>query len=820
MSTELHPDEHQATESSERRLSVRAVFPAVKQWAGANRLKAGMLVISCLASVGAAVGIWFVLGPAAAEFTLPTALEALDAGQFSDARRMAESLREPGRVSSESLGELAFVLGAAAAYEADQTWTTGRKELYMVASRYLEEARDRGFPAGREGEGLLLLGRSLYLSDQIAASRPVLSEALEQNPDERPEILYLLAEACANDSSPRYDEALQANDSYLADRTLTPRQHQQGLLQRARVLLALVRIAECLETLSRIPPDARDRAEALVLEGRILLHQAKEAGSGADAADAGGVPKAERVDREKIEAAIGVFREAESRDTLGADAGRKAAYLIGVCFREVEDYRAALKQFEMTRKKCPDTPEEFAAVFQEGEIARRLGDDQRALARYGNVLSRISSSQGFVNPWISAVELRRCILLAYREYLAAEKFDWCSRLIRLFHPLFPRTQQMELAAQTSRDWGHSMLGQAASLPPSTRTRLQIAGREKLRWAGREFERLSRLRIADREYPDDLWEAAEACLAGHDFRGAATLFASYLKNESRRRHPRALVGLAEALLALDRVDEAIAACGECVEFHPRDAAAFSARLVAARAQMEKGSIQQAKQFLHENLSGELLTPASKEWRESLFELGRLLHREGEYDKAIERLEEAIERYPGAPRAIEAKYLIADSHRLTARRLGKRLEQDRVENVRMARSQETREHLDAALAAYRGIQETLARRQETDELDDLEKMTLRNCYFMIGQMLFELRRYEEAVKAYVMVTNRYQGRPEVLTAYLQLARTYRRLDKPAEARGTLEQAKIVLARMKPDVPFEVTTNYSRSQWAALLEQLTAA
>ena len=40
------------------------------------------------------------------------------------------------------------------------------------------------------------------------------------------------------------------------------------------------------------------------------------------------------------------------------------------------------------------------------------------------------------------------------------------------------------------------------------------------------------------------------------------------------------------------------------------------------------------------------------------------------------------------------------------------------------------------------------------------------------------------------------PEVLDAYVQLAGVYRRLERPAEARASVEQAKIALARMKTD------------------------
>jgi hypothetical protein len=46
----------------------------------------------------------------------------------------------------------------------------------------------------------------------------------------------------------------------------------------------------------------------------------------------------------------------------------------------------------------------------------------------------------------------------------------------------------------------------------------------------------------------------------------------------------------------------------------------------------------------------------------------------------------------------------------------------------------------------------------------------------------------------------------------------MNKPSEAQGSIEQAKHLLARMKPATPFERTSNYSRSQWTALLERLS--
>ena len=39
----------------------------------------------------------------------------------------------------------------------------------------------------------------------------------------------------------------------------------------------------------------------------------------------------------------------------------------------------------------------------------------------------------------------------------------------------------------------------------------------------------------------------------------------------------------------------------------------------------------------------------------------------------------------------------------------------------------------------------------------------------------------------------------------------------ARGTLEHAKVILARIRPDADFKKTTRYNRDEWSKLLDWL---
>ena len=100
------------------------------------------------------------------------------------------------------------------------------------------------------------------------------------------------------------------------------------------------------------------------------------------------------------------------------------------------------------------------------------------------------------------------------------------------------------------------------------------------------------------------------------------------------------------------------------------------------------------LLRENLNADLLTPASTEWRESLFDLGNLLATEHRYAEAIARLEEAVARYPNSPRTAESLYLVADAYLRMARGIQELLPQALVENTRLLRTRQMNEALHEA------------------------------------------------------------------------------------------------------------------------------
>ena len=194
-----------------------------------------------------------------------------------------------------------------------------------------------------------------------------------------------------------------------------------------------------------------------------------------------------------------------------------------------------------------------------------------------------------------------------------------------------------------------------------------SGLEHLRAAGVAFEQLAEQRFATKFYTADLWRSAEDFFQGQSFSHTVQLLHKYLEYEPELRNAEALLRLGQAHLALGQIPQSIAAFEECIEFHPLDGSTFQARIDCAKAYWQQGNIDHAEQLLRYNITGSTLKPASPEWKDSLFQLGTLLHEQNKYEEAIDTLENAVERYPEDPQRLVAQYVIGESYRRWAQDL---------------------------------------------------------------------------------------------------------------------------------------------------------
>jgi tetratricopeptide (TPR) repeat protein len=743
---------------------------------------------------------------------LVQAFEALDQQDYALAGELARDLGAAQPMTADELKAKPFLLGVAADHDADRLLGKPQRRLRTLAAQYLSEARLLGFPAGHEVEGLFLLGKNLYESGQAAESVSVLQEALGVDEQRATELHRLLAGAYLDESQPNFHEALKHFTAYLSDEHLPSDARELALIERSRIEFELAEYDACRKTLDAVPLESSHVPETAVMRALLLEEEAK-------ALVKGGSLAATPAAVEKCRSAIELLQKLPARSMPDSGVAADVSYLLGRLRLEIGDSEGGLAQLRRTQQRWPETEAGFAAGFQIAETYRAQQRVAEAIAAFRRTLETADAEGPFKNRWLAIDDIRTSSLDAYQEFLRRQQFEHAIELAKLCEPVLGATRSLQLQAQAHAQWGRHLLATTDDTrSPNAKAQL-TTGRKRLRQAGNLYRRLAELRAASREYPDDLYDAAEADLAGHDYASAVQSFRKYLNIESRQRRPRALLALGESLLALGQPAAALEALEECIEFHAKDAAVFEARLMASRAYLEQGRPETAEKMLLDNLYGDALSPASTEWRQSLFALGRLLYEAGRYEQAISRLDEAIARYPRDSDVEEARYLAAESYRRRAREVEQLEAQEATAEGRLSRRREWSELLQTGLARFEQELNGILMRQEQHPLTSLEEAILRNCFFARGAILFRLGRYQEAIQAYASVTNRYQQRPEVLQAYMQIAACYRRLGQTTEARSTLEQAKYALKHLPEGVAFDTTTNYNRQEWDRLFDTLEA-
>lgn len=800
-----------------------------------NWLSHPLQLVTVLAGLIAAGGgiavIWLVAQPRPAPremSKMEAALTALDARDLETAKAWAEAILSEPNCPRPQQAEAAFVLGAAAAYEAEAVSPRKRRAFYLAAARHLEDARATGFPEGREAEGNLLLAQALVGTGQWAQARPSLLIALEQNPQRRAELHRWLCQSHLSDSAPDLKEALRHNQAWLAAGPLTAEEQLVALLQKAEILLRQGKLDESEAVIRGIAPREIDAAAVLLLQGRILMARAMEQRGASGASSPGDVPAGEdQADKERLadeakrkllwQEAAKTFQAAAGRDLLSGETAAAAMYLTGECFRALGDDRAAAAQFARLARLHPETEEAWAAEFRQMLLLWRENNDSEAMAILDR-LGKAAAAEGFRNRWIAPAEITEALLARFERFLASTDQAQAVDLARHAAPLLGAGKAGRLEAETLAAWGRRLAAEAESdRRPEAAEQKRAEAREKLRMAGRAYERLAQVEITSREYTDYLFAATETYYLGHDYSGAVRMARLYLRNEVRRRHPQTLLMLGDSLLALGRTEAAGKALEECIEFFPRDPAVHRARLLAARACREKNRPKQAEQHLNDNLSSSALTPDSIEWRDSLFALGMLAHETGDTEQAIARLQEALTRYPKAPQAVPARYALADVLARRARAALSVAEQSADSGARIVLPKAVHDDLQAALALYRRVQSDLQSRNETGMPTPAERAMLRNAIFAIGGALADLGEHEAAARTFAAAAIRYQHQPAALNAYAQLIAIYHRLGRPIDAQQAIAQARQVLERISGDEGFVSATPFSRSQWTEVLDDL---
>ncbi|MGQ9504022.1 MAG: tetratricopeptide repeat protein [Thermogutta sp.] len=799
------PEDRPATEGSGQSLVTRlkGLLAGIIKSRIRLAVAAGSLIILLAAGAGA---VMWVLNRGPTEGRQAEMIfAALQRGDYPLVHQLAEKVLKGKDVRPDAVQAALSAQLLAYASEADLTKGKGKQRLLNLAVSYGEQAAIVGFYPGWEEEGAFFLGRSLHYSARFAESRKYLREALKRTVNKQARVYWLLAESHLLDSQGDKAEALEFNEAFLQLPGLNVPSRNSGWMQRARIEIALGNLAEAEAALTKLSPQAAKSAEAQFLKSWIDYECGKK-GLTSQETDKGQLAKDKLLSaQQKLDE---IRRLPQAEESLRS----KATYLLGMVFESLGEYNNAIATWQRCQTEYPSSYEAWAAQLRIAQLHHAMTQYDLASQELVAALRSVNDPTRFFNPWTSWAETKEFARNAIKTYKEKKLYSQALEVVNSLENSFPRGEVYELRAGVFSAWGESLL-QATRDDSADTLADKTNAKRYLRLAGDEFTRLARSRVGTRLYVEDLWKAADHYYRGGSYSRASRVLREYLRNEARRRNSLALLRLGECLLAMGRVDESLLVFHECVEFHRKDAASYCARLLAAHAYLEKGLPDKAEEMLLANLSGEL-APTSIEWRDSLFALAEMYYQMRRDQDAIPKLEEFIRRYPEEPRSVKAKYYLGEIYaRIAWNQMTSTY--DRRDDMRNLIA--GRETLSRALEYYRQVRTDLDAQWEAKEPTEETRKILRNTYFGIGWACYHLGQFNDAMAAYTTVTNRFQAEPEVLQAYLEIARCRQAMGQTAQARIALEQARIVLSRLPNEITFEQTTPFSRAEWTNRLNKL---
>ncbi len=749
-----------------------------------------------------------------------------DAKSRDEAQEMAYVLKKMDYQDPDFPGALYFIFGVVAFRNAEELNGESQDHQYLIASRYLKEAERRAVDQEHRPEWAFTLGTSLYLLGFMKDSRPLLEEAITTYPEGKLKTSILLTDIYLDDKEEaELNKAFKLNTEALQVSGLEPLDSDRLYLQRAQIFLAQGKNDQAQQVLSKVKQKDSVNQVTVVFQAQTLMAEGK------------------------YKEALAML--APVKDNLGLERKfpRQASYLMGICAEALNDIEAAIGFYEQTTHRYAGTHEGLAAYLHLGDLLRKDRRTEEALIAYRTALRSIGNPRDFRNRWIGLEQVQDYVLDAWNDWVDEEKiengvttFDTAILLADYLPPLLPEVQAKELAANASRRWAEYYERLVEKSPVRQQETMQPLLKERWRQSGFAFYELSRLLQTTDRYGEILSISAEHFQKGQDFETALKVLTRFVNTKPDKKMPQALVRRGEILLELDQLDEAINHFERVMTNYPTDVASFEAKYLLGVAYLEKDELDQASRVWSEILASSTLTPKAKQWRDSLFALGRLDFHRGRivdlqvteaasdsqpgqqtqaeiktayYDKATERLVEFVDRYPESEKVYEARYLLARSLQNQSDQPHQEMLSAKTDNARQELKRKKFAYLRMANQQLHILNRDLRKLEAQDRLDFLGKRLLKSACFGTAHLLFLTEDYEEAIKAYHEAVNRYPQCTEVLIAYMKMSGCYERLGKKNESKSMLEQAKIILKQM-PDKVFESkATNLGREEWNRWLD-----
>lgn len=511
----------------------------------------------------------------------------------------------------------------------------------------------------------------------------------------------------------------------------------------------------------------------------------------------------------------------------------EALLRLGECQRRLGKLSEATATLERVIEGFPGSDLERAARFERA-AAYFEQKDPRTLEAFRSAAEataqgpRAGGDRDLSRPRVANL-VQRC----WRGYRDAGDWAAAMELAEIYSMVAPAGAAEKLLAEAARGRADQLARQAETQTYRDAEQTRAEARRVYRIAGDHFAAAAEADRASASFPELVWQSAEASFLGHDYRAATERAAAYLDIQpGGSLDLRARVVAARSQMSLGEYANAQRMLERALALHPRSPDRFDARIALAQTLMElarqttletgtdaalarRERYDQAQSLLLLNTDGLELEPTSREWRVSLFLLGGLLLERERFGEAIDRLREALRRFPDAEESTLALYQIAEAYRRSAREPAERYAEEPTPRGREYFLAERDRRLEHAGEYYQALGKRLSDLQERRPLAPEEQTLLRAAYFAQGDVWMELEDWAGAIAAYTNAASRFQDRPECLAAYVQIANAYWKSGRDDDAKSTLRQARWVLGQL--DESAFADSALSRDQWQRRLSEL---
>jgi tetratricopeptide (TPR) repeat protein len=505
--------------------------------------------------------------------------------------------------------------------------------------------------------------------------------------------------------------------------------------------------------------------------------------------------------RRHLEMALAMLDQSES-------ARGEALVLLGRLALASGDYDVALERFNAVVEEFVATTSHLPALLGRAEVQSILGDHVAAQADFREVALRLKHAPARRDVSRQIVSERLCD--RHDAALAMERLERALEYAQIAESLYERDAApphvLVRLASTNRQIAENLLASAsageetpiedldAAVRYEANQRLTKAGEDYLRHVNAETQQP----LSEEDWGASLWAAADCFDRAGQHRRAIAEFEKYLGSRAPddARRAEGMFRLAQSNHALLLHEEAARWYEQLLADRTRSSFAARCHVPLARCYLALKRTGDAKAALQAVLSGErLLQPDARDYRDALIELGRIHHDLGEYVESIERLAEAIARYPDDARSLEVRYLLADSYRGTALSLARRLRDEAgLASAESGRLSALRiEHLQKAEQMFGAL-----RADADGAIDQVGDDLVRRAHLYQADCAFELGRFEHAVELYEAASRTYSAGASSMYALVQIVNCYAALGD-SERSSAAHQRALLRLKQLPDSAF---------------------